>query len=222
MTDYSIKRFNAYTKEELLGTLRQFADEKQLKYIASDDFCKWLGISPTTISRHFGAWSTFCKEAGLNPRYDRTDDKDILLENLGSVWEALGRQPRSKEMKQPLSAVSNSRYLKVFGNWYQTCLEFLSWKSGLSSKDIARQTKDTRISTPQGLRVKRGISLSLRYDVLKHDRFRCVKCERAPALDPGVVLHVDHIHPHAKGGQTKRENLQTLCAKCNLGKSDRL
>lgn len=33
-------------------------------------------------------------------------------------------------------------------------------------------------------------------------------------------LHVDHIKPWSKGGTTEYGNLQTLCEKCNLGKSN--
>lgn len=58
---------------------------------------------------------------------------------------------------------------------------------------------------------------SLRYDVMKRDGFRCVLCGRT-AKD-GVVLHVDHILPVARGGKTEINNLRTLCEFCNLGKS---
>ena len=37
----------------------------------------------------------------------------------------------------------------------------------------------------------------------------------------GVKLHVDHIIPVYKGGKTTMSNLQTLCDRCNLGKSDK-
>lgn len=57
---------------------------------------------------------------------------------------------------------------------------------------------------------------SLRYDVLKRDKFRCVICG-ATAQD-GVKLHVDHIFPVSKGGKTELDNLRTLCERCNRGK----
>ena len=60
---------------------------------------------------------------------------------------------------------------------------------------------------------------SLRYDVLKRDGFRCCLCG-ASASD-GAVLHVDHIKPVSKGGKTEYNNLQTLCDRCNLGKSNK-
>jgi len=35
-------------------------------------------------------------------------------------------------------------------------------------------------------------------------------------------LHSDHIVPIARGGKTTWENLQTLCASCNLRKGARI
>ena len=60
---------------------------------------------------------------------------------------------------------------------------------------------------------------SLRYEILKRDRFRCTICGRGQ--EDGVKLHVDHIKPVSKGGLTTPENLRTLCQDCNLGKSDK-
>jgi hypothetical protein len=57
----------------------------------------------------------------------------------------------------------------------------------------------------------------LRFRVLKRDR-RCVLCGNGPADAP---LQVDHITPRSKGGTNDLSNLQTLCAPCNRGKSNR-
>ena len=71
-------------------------------------------------------------------------------------------------------------------------------------------------------RTTRDIPDRLRYTVLKRDNFKCCACGASPAKDPSVELHIDHIIPWSKGGETTLENLQTLCSKCNLGKSDLL
>ena len=68
----------------------------------------------------------------------------------------------------------------------------------------------------------RNISDKLRYQVLKRDNFKCCACGASPAKEPSVELHIDHIVPWSKGGKTAIGNLQTLCSKCNLGKSDLL
>lgn len=60
---------------------------------------------------------------------------------------------------------------------------------------------------------------SLRYDILKRDGYKCQIC--GVTAKEGAKLHVDHIKPIAKGGKTVPENLQTLCDRCNLGKSDK-
>ena len=60
---------------------------------------------------------------------------------------------------------------------------------------------------------------SLRYDVMRRDKFRCVLC--GASADDGVKLHVDHIIPVSKGGLTTMENLRTLCDRCNTGKRDK-
>jgi 5-methylcytosine-specific restriction endonuclease McrA len=44
-------------------------------------------------------------------------------------------------------------------------------------------------------------------------------CGKTP---PEVKLHIDHIFPAARGGSSVFENLQFLCANCNLRKSDKL
>jgi len=223
MINYSIKRFNKYSKDELLTAIREFAEANGTEYVASREFCRWIGISPTTVQRHFDKWSSFCNAAGFSPRYDRNTDRESLYRNLGHIWEKLGRQPRAKEIKQPLSPVSISRYQKEFNkSWYEICLEFISWKSGASVEEIERETRVFfKSSSNIQHQTTRSISLSLRYDVLKRDSFKYVMCGSSPALKPGVQLHIDHIISWSKGGETEIENLQTLCSECNIGKSDK-
>ncbi len=69
-------------------------------------------------------------------------------------------------------------------------------------------------------KTKRDINLRMRFLVMKRDNFKCCMCGRSPATTPGLELHIDHIKPWSKGGETVIDNLQTLCSDCNLGKSN--
>lgn len=91
----------------------------------------------------------------------------------------------------------------------------------LSSWDsIQKRRAEERTRQEQIKRERAKVTPGLRYEIMQRDGFRCQIC--GSEQSDGVKLHVDHIVPVSKGGKTTRENLQTLCDRCNLGKSDRL
>lgn len=67
-------------------------------------------------------------------------------------------------------------------------------------------------------RKRAKIADSVRFEVFKRDQFKCQYCGRCA---PEVVLVLDHIDPHSKGGADEIINLITACRDCNSGKSDR-
>lgn len=86
--------------------------------------------------------------------------------------------------------------------------------------DRLEELKKTRRTRQYQIKIERAkMTDSLRYDILKRDNFRCQLC--GSTAQDGVKLHVDHIHPIAKGGKTTPANLRTLCDRCNMGKSDK-
>ena len=63
----------------------------------------------------------------------------------------------------------------------------------------------------------RMIPSSVKAEVWKRDGGKCVKC------DSTNNLHFDHIIPFSKGGSSLvAENIQLLCARHNLEKSDKI
>src|SRR5689334_14062803 len=54
--------------------------------------------------------------------------------------------------------------------------------------------------------------------VFRRDQFKCCYCglDGRNDFQSWLILTVDHIHPHAKGGQRSMTNLVTACQPCNL------
>lgn len=92
--------------------------------------------------------------------------------------------------------------------------EFLKVKNEYDN--LKRENKLYEIS---GRIERRKMTNSMRYDVLKRDNYRCIICGKGRY--DGVKLEVDHIVPVSKGGKTEISNLQTLCDRCNSGKSNK-
>jgi hypothetical protein len=69
-------------------------------------------------------------------------------------------------------------------------------------------------------RARKRITPKVRLEVLQRDDYKCVTCGRSPATSPGLVLEVDHVEPHSKGGTDELANYQTLCRECNRGKGN--
>lgn len=59
------------------------------------------------------------------------------------------------------------------------------------------------------------ISLRLRFQIFKRDRFTCRYCG---ARGESVVLEVDHVRSRFDGGDDSPSNLVTACFGCNRGK----
>lgn len=54
--------------------------------------------------------------------------------------------------------------------------------------------------------------------VFKRDHYTCQYCglDGLHKFENWLVLTVDHVHPHARGGGRHMENLVTACQPCNL------
>ena len=65
------------------------------------------------------------------------------------------------------------------------------------------------------LQKKQHIPLNLRRRVMDRDGLHCVYCDEDLS---DKEIHMDHVIPESKDGQTNYENLQVTCRKCNLAK----
>lgn len=73
-----------------------------------------------------------------------------------------------------------------------------------------------RVPGYKGHHVLAPFSSEIKEEIFKRDNYRCVVCGNG--LHNEYEICADHIKPQAKGGESTRENGQTLCSEHNLMK----
>ena len=63
---------------------------------------------------------------------------------------------------------------------------------------------------------------SLRTEIKERDKYTCQSCSNSTSKEPNLLLEIDHIIPLSKGGMSTKDNLQTLCWRCNRSKGAKL
>lgn len=213
--EYTPPKNTSIESDELLYDLKRVAEKLSTDVLSQKLYSEYGKYDVTNLSRRFGTWRKALLKAGLKPGNINNYSDEELFENILNIWQYKGKQPTRKDLNFKPSKISQSPYNRRFKSWSYTLLSFVEY---------ANETDIQNIETPQISdsikKTNRDPSLRLRFKVLKRDNFSCKQCGASPAKDKNVELHVDHIKPWSKGGETILENLQTLCQKCNLGKSN--
>lgn len=214
---FELEPFNRNVKdEELIADLERVAKLLQKESVTIDEYNDNGKYHATTLTRRFHSWFLALDKAGLKRTRILGITEQEYFQNLEEVWTKLGRQPKYDDMQKPLSKYVAGSYEHRFGTWRKALEAFIRY---INKEPVGRivTSKSQKIVTHK---TKRSISWRLRFIVMKKDGFKCKMCGRSPATNPEIVLHVDHIIPWTKFGETVPDNLQTLCSKCNIGKSN--
>ena len=203
--------------EELLSDLRRVATALGSRTVPRNKYIEFGIYAATTITARFGSWNKALIAAELEISNEIRISDERLFENLLVLWQHFGRQPHMRDLTNKISILSEGPYKRRFGSWTKALESFVRYAN--DSESIP-QSPESLTSDSSIKKTPRDPSLRLRFKVLLRDRFSCRHCGASPATTLGVELHLDQIVPWSKGGETTLENLQTLCSKCNLGKSD--
>lgn len=203
--------------EDLLADLRRVAEEIGRGTVPSRVYRERGRYSHTTLAKRYKSWNEALLAAGLSISNEFNISDEELFQNLLVLWEHIGRQPGRRECARPPSTISEGPYNRRFGSWTSALKSFVAFAN---SAETEIEIPVASASIPRSRRTGRDPSLRLRFKVLQRDRFSCQHCGTSPANTVGVELHLDHIVPWSKGGETTLENLRTLCADCNLGKGN--
>lgn len=225
--------------EDYYADLQRIAKQLNKDTVLYEEYRQYGKYAAEHVFSRFKTWDKALLAAGLQPTglaRSRIDEQ-TLFDELERIWTKLGRQPTSTDItKGNISKYSLDTYKRRFGGWRNALKAFVEYINLDSSEEIdEEELKENKINDQENIsktvnvekplqkkehRTSRNINVRMRFKILKRDNFKCCACGASPAKDPSVDLHVDHIIPWAKGGETVVDNLQTLCSKCNLGKGD--
>jgi len=198
--------------EELIDDLVSVAHKLGKNTVTIDEYNECGKFHSTTLTRRFRSWFIALEKAGLRKTRNLGISNEELFENLIETWTLLGRQPKYNDLTSDCSKYSSGTYEKRFGSWRKALEQFVLW----ASEGEPIQAQDRALKTKK--RTPRNINWRLRAKVLMRDCARCRLCGATPQDD--ARLHVDHVDPWDNGGETVLDNLQILCERCNIGKSN--
>ncbi|MBQ9162350.1 MAG: HNH endonuclease [Clostridia bacterium] len=215
------------TEADVIAELHRIADilgKDSITVVDFENHSKMCSLH--ALHSRFGTWGEILKLAGMESKNLKKTDEE-LYEEIERLWILLGRQPTYTDMRKGISKYSPRTFENHFGSWRGALESFVKYINNENDeptvvKEVVTTTLDvtTNKEVTQEHTTTRNINLRLRFLVMKRDNFKCCMCGASPAKDPSVELHIDHILPWSKGGETTIDNLQTLCLKCNLGKSN--
>ena len=218
-----------FSDEDVVIDLKRVAEITETETLTAKEYNSHGRYYSTTLIRRYGTWNNILELAGMKANLNRNFSDEQMFEEIERIWVVLGRQPTTTDIKKGISKYSLNSYVRRFGGWRNALQAFVDYINSDEKQEeitnVSKQKSITTFSENKDIcdvyhKTSRDINLRMRFKVLQRDNFKCCTCGASPAKDPSVELHIDHIMPWSKGGETEIDNLQTLCSKCNLGKSD--
>lgn len=219
--EYGEKEIHA---DILLDDLKRVASELDKSNISAIEYDALGKYTSTTMNVRFGSWNKAKTRANLLVTRTINNTNEELFQNILELWTLIGRQPKYGEVISPNSKFNGSTYARRFGSWSAALEAFIEYVNTESESNVNTEItpvlipldipNDSKIASLKVLKTKktpRNINLRMRWTILQRDNFCCKKCGRSPAKDPSIILHIDHVLPWSRGGETEIENLETLC-----------
>ena len=140
----------------------------------------------------------------------------ILKHYRGQFWDQIGVRLSPIEVPYPQYKF---QYTSAGGNSGQTVTVELNTPT-LEALSATLADKIRWAKSAAGQRAL--MTTGLRGQIKQRDNYACLNCGVSLAIEPHLLLEVDHIMSVSRGGLSVPENLQTLCWKCNRAKGAKI
>ncbi len=192
---YACKYFNIDKSEEMLETVEEMLND----FLSIEDGMKIIEIQKNKIFDNLHI-----------PHIIQVFSEKRINEEIGFPCISFNNDYFPKLIFKYVSAGGNSSR--------STCIIF-----NIENTEQFIKFLSLNIQKRKSQKYQRQLMTSkLRNEIKERDNYTCQKCGVSISQEPHLLLEIDHIIPVSKGGITCRENLQTLCWKCNRSKSNKL
>jgi len=142
----------------------------------------------------------------------------ILKRYASQFWDLVGVQLSPITVPYP---AYKFQYVSAGGNSGQT----VNINLDTPTLDALSETLAQKIRWTKSVAGQRALMTArLRGWIKDRDRHTCQNpsCGVSVAMEPNLLLEVDHVMPVSRGGLSEPENLQTLCWRCNRTKGAKI
>lgn len=181
-----------------------------------DDYLIKYGFNQINIyNNSIIAWKNETQQAinGMNilKEYRQNQFYSIIDDNNAFVFRFYRMQTRYRQVNYQRTAYKVKNEISEFRVNYNYLLH-----RDMQLRNIGYETT---LSAYNSKEQRKMMTSRLRKQIAIRDNFTCRRCGKF--MPDYVGLQIDHIIPISKGGKTVPSNLQVLCSKCNLSKSNK-
>jgi hypothetical protein len=120
------------TPGEILEDIKRIAIDLHTNYVSQQEYARYGKYGLANVYARFKTWDELLAQVEFKfpgKIHGKTVSIEKLFENIENVWLRLGRQPKSPEMKKPLSKYHLSTYVLRFGTWKKAVKAYIEFKN---------------------------------------------------------------------------------------------